>query len=367
MTDTAAPATQTNGAAAPQTNGAAAPAAPDMTPSKPATLHERLVAAAKATKAAADEGKGVDDAVAEGVAKADAEVEPAADDAKAPAAKEPKKEPEENPIARIQREMRAREKARSIELEATKLREAAAAEAAALKEQQAAFQRDRQQLSSMLEQFRADPVKFAEQNGISRDKLAEDWANQGKPEHQIAQRLEAQEQTIQKLIAHIQQSEQQRQQQETAAQQQQREAAERAAERRFISDYAAPEKAPNLHKVAQKVAELTRQGNDGAVRFIVDRANAVADWFKAETGKYPSWDVLADYLEQEATSDLAKDGGAQSKAPKPAGKSTATTRTLSQEMSGERRSAVKPLQELSKSERLAAMEQAARDARRSAG
>lgn len=347
------PATQTNGAAAPAT------AAPDFTPSKPATLQERMVSAAKATKAAVDEGKPEAEAIVEGVAAAD---EPAP--AEAAEAKEAKTKPDgktvadENPIARIRREMRSREKARSIEIEATQKREAVERDAAAFQKQQQEFQQQQQRFAQMMQKFQENPMEALEQNGWNREKLAEHFANSGKPEHAMAQQLEALKLENQRIIQHLQQTEEQRARAETAAQQQAREQAERTAERKFVTDFASPDKTPNLHHVAK----ISRQGE----RYIVSRANEVADWFKAETGKYPSWDVLADYLEQQASEDL-KEVGVPSKAPKPAGKSTATTRTLSQEMSGERRSAVKPLQELSKSERLAAMEQAARDARRSAG
>lgn len=362
-------ATQTNGATAGathapviETSGTVDKSAPPKTP----TLHERMIAAAKATKEAVDAGKVTEDAVKEGAeAGAAVEAEPAAEDAKEPKeAKDEKAKAEpaadENPIARIQREMRAREKARTIELEAQMHREEVEREREAFKQQQAAFDRDRQQLASMLEQFKTDPLKFVETQGYDRDKLAEHFVNAGKPEHQLAQKLEAQERQIQQLVEFIKNDREQRAQQETVAQQQAREQAERASERKFIAEFASPEKAPSLHAVAK----ISRQGE----KYIVERANEVAAWFKAETGKYPSWETLAEYLEQQAAADLKENGGgAQAKAPKPAGKSTATTRTLSQGMSDERRSAVKPLQDMTKAERLAAMEQAARDARRSAG
>jgi len=360
-------ATQTNGATAGATHAPVIETSGSVdksAPAKPPTLHERMIAAAKATKEAVDAGKVTEEAVNEG-AEAGAEVEkvePTAEEAKEPKEAKAKAEPaaDENPIARIQREMRAREKARTIELEAQMHREEVEREREAFKQQQAAFDRDRQQLASMLDQFKTDPLKFVETQGYDRDKLAEHFVNAGKPEHQLAQRLEQQEQQIKQLVEFIRNSEEQRTQQETAAQQQAREQAERASERKFIADFASPDKAPNLHTAAK----ISRQGE----KYIVERANEVAAWFKAETGKYPSWETLAEYIEQQAAEELKEFlGGAQSKAPKSAGKSTATTKTLSQEMSGERRSATKPLQDMTKAERLAAMEQAARDARRSAG
>lgn len=363
---TATEATQTNGTTTqgaehmPVTEAVVDKAAPP----KPATLHERMIAAAKATKEAVDAGKVTEEAVKDGAeAGAVEEVAEAVDEKKDPKDAKAKEEPppaDENPIARIRREMRAREKARTIELEAQMHREEVEREKTQFQQEREAFAAQQKQLTQMFEQFKSNPFEFAEAQGLNKDKLAEQFANLGKPEQVLAQKLEAQERQIAQLVEYIKTSEQNRMQQETAAQQQAREQAERASERKFITDFASPEKAPSLHTIAK----ISRQGE----KYIVERANEVAAWFKAETGKYPSWETLAEYLEQQAADDLKQNvGGAQAKAPKPAGKSTATTRTLSQEMSGERRSAEKPLQAMSKTERLAAMEQAARDARRSAG
>lgn len=354
-------ATQTNGTT---TNGAAHAPTEAPTAGKAPSLRDRMVAAAKGAQSAVEKGKLTEEAVNEG-AEAGAELggEPEAaekDPKEAKAKKEPQGEPEENPIARIQREMRAREKARGIELEASKKKEENDRIAADLKQREDKLAQQTQQLTQMLDQFKAEPFKFLETQGYDRAKLAEHFANDGKPEHALGQRIDALEKQNKQLIEFIQQNEQTRQKNEADAQAQRYKDAESAAEQRFLADHATPEKTPSLHRVAK----LSRQGN----RYIVERANEVGAWFRSETGKYPSWETLAEYLEKEAADDLKADaGGAQEKAPKSAGKSTATTRTLSLETSGERRSATKPLQDMSKSERLAAMEQAARDAQRSAG
>lgn len=336
-------------------------------PAKPPTMHERMVAAAKATKEAVDAGKVTEEAVREGAEAGAAATEGATDTveeetAEAKPAKDAKEktEPAENPIARIQREMRAREKARTIELEAQMRREEVEQERQRFQQERAAFEQEQRQLRQAIETLKSDPLKFIESQGYDGGKLAEHIVKAGTPEAQLQAELAAIKAENRQIVEYLKMSEEQ---QRTAAQQAdiaRKQEAQRAAERSFVTNHATPEKAPNLNAVAK----LSRQGES----YIVARAEEVAAWFKSETGKYPSLETLAEYLEQQATEDLKEiRGGAQTKAPKIAGKSTATTRTLSQDAAGERRSTVKPLETMTKAERLAAMEAAARDARRGAG
>lgn len=312
----------------------------------------KLAEAARAAREAAEGGASVDDAVAAATASDEAaDVEADTDGAKA----KPAKEDVENPIARIQREMRAREKARTIELEAERIREEVEQRASQFDAREKAFAAREAQFQKMMEQFQADPMAAFEANGWNKDKLAEHFAKAGTPEHALRQQLETQGRELAELKQFLTQDLQTRQQREAEQRQQAAQRQRVETEDNFIRTHINPESTPNLIAVA----ELSGQSRE----HIVTKADKVADWYKQETGKYPSLEELASYLELEAAEAVAKIRGGKVSPPHSAGKAKATTRTLSQGLSSERRSAPKPARDQTKGERLEAMREAARSAR----
>lgn len=323
------------------TEGTAAPAKSEFASELVPTAHDDLMAAVKEARAANGE-------TVETVEGAEVVAEPAKED------KPPKVDETADTLSALERKIRAREKDRAKTVEIEKRAAEIAQREEAAKRQIGEVEQLKKQLTEQMNAFQANPLEYLQKNGVDREKIAESFVKSGTPEYQLAQKLEASERKLDKVMKYLEHREQLEAQSKEEASRQSAQQSRKRAEADFMKECSS-DVAPNLHRVA----ELTGQGE----AYIISKADRVAEWFKQETGAYPSFTEIAEYLEHEASTKLTG-LGVKLQSPKSAGKPKATTRTLSAERSSERRSADKPSADLSAAELQAEMIRAVAEARR---
>jgi cell division septum initiation protein DivIVA len=257
----------------------------------------------------------------------------------------------------VVRQIRAREKAEQTRAEARseadQLRVEARAEAAKiLQEARDAAVRDAQAArEAFARDFREKPLSAIRGAGIDPGRLVSDVTAEGTPEFE---RQRAAEARILAAEARAQKAEDAAGGAHKAIEAQQEQIAawhRQQAEREFVG--LVPSTSA-LHRAADEASKAL--ANIGVAQsreqILIQRAHAAADTIKAAGGVASPSNVVQ-YLEWEASQRLTPAQGAQATATEPTGRANGTTRTLSAAGASERRSAPKPMDELSPREQRA--------------
>lgn len=272
---------------------------------------------------------------------------------------EPTGDPEEPKIAAV---LRAREKAFAERQEATdyaaQVRARAEQDAAkVIADARARATADYEaEMTARRARFRESPTSAIRELGFPTEDIVDSVTREGTTEWKAIRAAEARAQAAEAKATEAVAKASDFDKFRTSYEQQQHTQAMRAVEQQFLTEHAAVEKAPYLHK----------RYDPGE---ILEKAHALANQWRAANVPFDNGDVAA-YLEHQARQRLAgvpvppqqvSGGGSVQKVR------TNGSRTLSAASGSERRASPKPLDEMSPEEERAALIEAAAEARRSGG
>jgi hypothetical protein len=213
-----------------------------------------------------------------------------------------------------------------------------------------------QQERARLHKLKASPLEAIKELGWNTDDLVRNVINEGDPQwQQLTQQqklIEAQKAELQEIRSYIDQYKTNYQQEQEQRRQLIDQTTKQAVYDKFLGNIATEEKCPALRSLYEPDE-------------IVAKGDAIADSYRARTGKVASLEEIAEYLEHQASEKLASIRD-KSRGQGNATKSKANgPRTLSAASASERRSSPRPVRDMDPTEEREALMAAAAEAMRS--
>lgn len=225
-----------------------------------------------------------------------------------------------------------------------------------IQEQARMLQAERERILAL----RSDPGRIIREIGYDPEEFILDLAREGTPEGQAMRKQREQERLLKEMADWRKQQEEQRVQAQRRYEEQKAAAFRSHVEREFVN-VATSEKFPYLSNFYK-----------GREQMLIAQGDIIADQYKELTGNDATFEDIAEYLESEMAeryNAYGKASGNQVPAAVTKVRSTqgATGRTLSPDVSSERRSLGVNLKDLDGDERLAAAREAVGAALRASG